>query len=109
MTNTLRPVGVTAVSDGSFTTVYTVPGSTTFTASMLHVCNTTVAVVTVRVCLVPPAGSPGTDNAILWDFSIAANDVLELLKGDIWAEGSTLQAKASSAGVSLKLAGIESA
>jgi 2-keto-4-pentenoate hydratase len=78
---------------------------------MLHICNVTGSAQTLRLCLVPNGGTPTSANAILWDFSIAANDVQELLKGDIWQDGSgtaTLQAQASAnTSVNIKLAGIE--
>lgn len=107
MANTLKPVAVTELT-GSFTTIYTVPGSTKLTVAQLHLVNATASARTVRVCVVPAAGSPGQSNAILWDFEIGANDFIELAKGDIWDAGATLQALASSASsVNVKLAGVE--
>jgi len=103
MANTLKPLATYQVTD-SFSTVYTVPGATTFTVSMLHICNTSASAVTVRICI----GGQAVGNALMWDFSIAANDVVELLKGDMWLTGTTLQVKASLTNVvTLKLAGIE--
>ena len=108
MANTLKAVDVVQLTT-SFSTVYTVPASTKFTVAMLHICNTTSGAVTIRVCVVPNAGSPSASNAILWDFSVAANDVLEIFKGDIWGVGVTLQAlAASNTSINLKLSGIES-
>ena len=103
MANSLKPVAVYAITD-SMTTVYTVPGATTFTVSMLHLCNTSASAVTVRVCI----GGSSSTNALMWDYSIAAKDTVELLKGDMWATGTTLQVSASLTNVvTLKLAGIE--
>lgn len=107
MGNVLKTVDVAQLT-GSFATIYTVPGATQFTVTMLHLVNTSGVVVTVRICLVPSAGSPTQSNALFWDFSLAANDVLEVLKGDIWAAGSTLQALAgTTAVINIKLSGIE--
>lgn len=107
MANALKPVAVTQLT-GSMATIYTVPALTTFTVSMLHLVNTTTAAATVRVCVVPTGGSALQSNAIMWDFSITANDVLEILKGDIWAAGTTLQASTGTASaINVKLSGIE--
>lgn len=110
MANSLKAVDVVQIAvSPTFTTVYTVPSATKFTVSMLHLCNTTSSPVTVRVCVVPNAGSPTAANAVMWDFSVAANDILELFKGDIWGAGVTLQANASAGtAVNIKLSGIES-
>lgn len=108
MTNTLKSVAVATLST-SFSTIYTVPTSTSFTVAVLHLVNTTASSVTVQVCLVPLAGSASQSNALLWDFVIQPNDVIELLRGDIWAAGAFLQTKASAASsVNIKLSGIES-
>ncbi len=108
MANTLKPVAVVELT-AAFQTIYTVPASTSFTAAVLHLVNASGAAKTVDVCLVPAAGSPLQANAILWQFSIGANDFVELAKGDIWPTGSTLQARASAGtSVNLKLSGIES-
>lgn len=108
MANSLKCVNILALTTG-FQTVYTVPAATTFTVSMLHLCNTG-STSTVDVCVVPNGGSAGQSNAILWQFSnLTTNDVLEILKGDIWNTGTTLQARCQTgAAVNLKLAGIES-
>ncbi len=110
MANTQKSVPVTQLTT-SMSTLYTLPSSTNFTVTMLHICNVTGSAATVRLCLVPNGGSPTAANAILWDFSIAANDVQELLKGDIWIDGAgpaTIQAQASAnTSINIKLAGIE--
>lgn len=107
MANTLKAVAALELT-GTFQTVYTVPAVTKFTCAIIHIANTTSSAKTVQVCIVPSAGSPTAANALLWDFSIAANDFIEFGKGDIWLADATLQAKASaSSAVVLKLAGIE--
>ena len=109
MSNTLTQVNVTQLTT-SFATIYTVPGATTFTVTMMHFVNATASDVTVQVCVVPNGGSPQQSNAILWNFTIKANDVVELLKGDIWPASATLQAlAASNTAINIKLAGIQTA
>ena len=107
MANALKALAVAPLTT-SFTTLYTVPSLTTFTVGMLHLVNTTGSAVTVRMCVVPSAGSPLVGNSLLWDFQIQANDVVELLKGDQWLAGASLQALGSTLNaVNLKLAGVE--
>lgn len=107
MGNVLKAVDIVQLTT-SFTTIYTVPGSTKFTVTKLILTNTTAGAVTVQVCVVPNAGSVGVANAILWNYSIAANTFFEITKGDIWGAGTTLQALAGSGtSINLKLAGIE--
>jgi hypothetical protein len=80
-----------------------------FTVSMVHFTNVSMVIVKVRLCLVPPAGVPTIFNALLWDLPIPANDVLELLAGDVWPPGYTLQAMANMNNVAnIKVAGTES-
>jgi len=108
MTDTLKSLPVALVTD-SYATAYTVPALTEFNVAMLHLCNTGDDDVTVDVCLVPDGGSAGVANSLLGAFTLAAHDVLEILKGDIWPADSTLQVKASiDEVVTLKLSGIES-
>lgn len=110
MGNVQTPVNIVSLPQGSFASpnpLYTVPGSTTFTVAMLHLVNTNATQATVNVCVVPSAGTAGISNAILWNFPLAPNDVLEIMKGDFWNAGTTLQAYASQTGVNLKLSGIQ--
>lgn len=107
MANALVPVSIVQLT-GSFATIYTVPGATTATVTMLHLVNTTGSPVTVDVCVVPNAGSAQQSTAILWSYSIGANDVLEILKGDIWSTGTTLQARAAATtSINLKFGAIQ--
>ena len=106
MANSLKCVNIVQLGT-SFSTIYTVPGSTNFTVSMLHLVNTGSAS-TVDVCVVPSGGTAQQSNAIMWQQTITINDVLEILKGDIWNTGTTLQARAQTgSAINLKLAGIE--
>ena len=107
MANTLKYIP-TLLLTTSFQTVYTVPASTLFTVSMLHISNNTNVDRLVQVCVVPAAGSADSTNALMYDFSIAPNNFLELLRGDIWGAGVTLQAKASAGtSVTIRISGIE--
>lgn len=104
MANTLKSISPVALGAG-FSTIYTVPSLTKFTVAVIHLCETSGAITAVQVCLVPAAGTAGTTNALLYNFGMSANGVLELARGQIWQAGDKLQAKGS--GVTLHLSGIE--
>jgi hypothetical protein len=78
------------------TALYTTSNSRWFSCSMIHVGNTSGAAVTVDVYLVPAAGAPLQTNALLYGFSVPANDFIEFGDGFWFPPGSSLQAKASS-------------
>jgi hypothetical protein len=108
MGNTLRSVQVKQVSQlPNFTVVYSVPSNALFTVSMLHFCNTSSSDLQIRACLTQTGESATEINAIIWDFTIATGDVLEIFKGDIWLSGSSLQISSSNIGLTVKLSGIE--
>ena len=107
-TNTLKDVGVFVLTN-SIVTIYTVPNDRNFTVSMMQLCNTSGNHVTLNLCVVPPGQAHSQTYAVLWDFTMAANDALRLLQGDIWKEGSKLTAVAGTGGVlNLRLSGVES-
>lgn len=56
------------------TTVYTVPAATKAIIKNCLMCNTTASAITVRVFAVPNGGSAGVSNALLYDYSIPANE-----------------------------------
>jgi hypothetical protein len=82
----------------AFATVYTVYPAYWGRVSMIHLDNSTGSDVTVRLCLVAPSGTPIEDNAMLWDFTIPANDFIEFGDGYWLPPSSSLQASCSSDG-----------
>lgn len=97
----------------SFALIYTVTNPLSapsnrnmFIVDMVHLCNVTGGPILFSICVVPSGGSPTDANALLWEFSVAANDVQEMLQGDKWESGSTIYAKASvNNSANIKLAG----
>jgi hypothetical protein len=65
----------------AFATIYTVNYQRQFTASCIHLVNTTGGAVTVQLTAAGPGIAPATANALLWSFSIPANDFLEFGEG----------------------------
>jgi hypothetical protein len=82
-------VPVKLLNNSSWTIIYVAGGA--FAVGMVHVTNISMVVAKVRLCLVQPAGVPSINNALFWDLSIQANSILELLAGDVWSPGYTLQ------------------
>ena len=109
MADTLQPGAVTPLLT-SFAVLYTVPAATKAVVALLRLVNTSGAAVTVRLCVVPSAGSPAVGNALLWDFSVAANDFIDMGRGlSLPAEASVRALASADSVVNLKLDVVESA
>jgi hypothetical protein len=92
----------------AFAIIHTVYNVRNLRVTMLHLVNTTAGAVTVQVCAVPPGGSPDITNALMWNFSIPANDLIEIADGLIMEASSTLQALAGAGGsITLQFSGLE--
>jgi len=88
-------------------TLYTVPAATRTFVKDMDICNTTSGAITVRVHLVPNAGSAGTGNAILYDASIPAKSTVQWTGTQILSVGATIQASAGNTGVTITISGGE--
>lgn len=64
-------------------TVHEVFSERKLTVSMIHIVNVTAGAVGVYMYFVPPAGAAEASNAALYNFSIPANDFIELGEGQI--------------------------
>ena len=95
----------------SYATLYTVPTNpTTPTRTYLkdmEFCNTTGSAINVYVSIVPSGGSAGTANAIYYNTSVAANSTLQWTGTIVMLTSSTLQAKASTTGLTITASGGE--
>lgn len=92
----------------SFATVHTVYPDRVLEVTCLHIVNTAAVATTVRVCLVPAAGTAEAANALAWDFNIPPNDLIELGDGLLFPGLSSLAAMGSIAGnLNLFLSGLE--
>lgn len=79
----------------SYANIYTVQPNYWSKVTMLHLVNTTGVAATVTVCSVAPGGTASQDNALMWDFSIPANDMIEFGDGYWMASLWSLIAKCS--------------
>ena len=68
-------------STGTFATLYTTPASTEAVISSLVICNQSSSAITVRIGLDTAEGTPGADEFLVYDASVAGNDTVALTLG----------------------------
>ena len=68
-------------STGTYATLYTTPASTEAVISSLVITNQPSSDVTVRIGLDTTAGTPGSDEWLVYDAVIAGNDTIALTLG----------------------------
>ena len=68
-------------STGTFATLYTTPSSTEAVISSLVICNQSSSAITVRIGLDATEGTPGADEFLVYDASVAGNDTVALTLG----------------------------
>ncbi len=68
-------------STGTYATLYTTPGSTEAVISSLLVTNQTSSPVVIRIGLDTTAGTPGANEWLVYDVTIAGNDMVSLTLG----------------------------
>ena len=68
-------------STGTYATLYTTPASTEAVISSLVITNQASSDVTVRIGLDTTAGTPGSDEWLVYDAVIAGNDTVALTLG----------------------------
>ena len=68
-------------STGTFATLYTTPASTEAVISSLVICNQSSSAITVRIGLDATEGTPGADECLVYDASVAGNDTVALTLG----------------------------
>lgn len=96
-----------AAITGTIATIYTTPAGFRTFVKDLNICNTTSSAVTVNIHIVPKAGTAGTDNAILYTYSIAANTTYRWTGVQIMNELGTIQVKGSATGLTITASGAE--
>jgi hypothetical protein len=106
MANTALQLGQAGITTG-VTTLYTVPGATKTVVKSIDLCNTTTSPIKVRIFLVPSGGSALAANALVYDKTIPANDVLGWEGEQVLAAAGFIQIQASLAGVTIVASGVE--
>lgn len=83
-------------STGTYTTVYTTPASTEAVVSSLVICNASSSDITVRIGLDDAEGTPGSDQFLVYDATIAGNDTVSLTLGICMDAEKYIRASSSS-------------
>ena len=95
----------------SYATLYTVPTNPTTPTrtymKQIDVCNTTGGAVTFNLHIVPLSGSPLTSNALFYTQNVAANTTFSYAGVQVLPTSSTIQAKASTTGLTITISGGE--
>lgn len=108
-----NPVNQVRVSESvpltvAFQTIHTVHFQRHLTIKNIHLTNTTGADVTIQITLNPAGVAPQQSAALLWDFTIPANDFLEFGEGLIVEPSGSISALASADNaIVMQLCGIE--
>lgn len=93
-----KKLGQSQIANGSRTTLYTVPASTTAIVKTIIMTNTTASDATISVWHVPNGGSYGDSNALVDTLTIPANDFTQISTYVVMdTAGDTLQAEAGTA------------
>lgn len=88
MTQTPKQLGQGRYNNTTNNTVYTVPASTTAQFTSIRVANTTSSAITVRIFATPSGGTSDQTTAIVYDFTIPANDYHEFIEKPIILEAA---------------------
>lgn len=106
-TATATQLGQGAIGTGGYGTLYTVPAATKTILKSFDICNTTSGRLLARVCLVPNGGSPGTANALLYDFPVPGNGIFGWEGEQVLGTGATIQTQGSAAGLTITASGVQ--
>jgi hypothetical protein len=89
----------------SIGTIYTVPQKQQFTLTDIEICNSSASATTFSIYLVPSGGSAGSSNALFGTAPIPGNTTVQWTGSTALSAGSTIQAVAGTANVSIKISG----
>lgn len=90
---------------GGYASLYTVPSGKQLTLTDIEICNTGSSAQTFYISLVPPGGTAGTGNALFYAAPISQKMTVQWTGQQVLAAGSTVQAYASSADVTIMISG----
>lgn len=98
MAFTLARLGKSRPTDTNVATLYTVPASTTLEIGSITICNTTATAATCRVFIGASGETADETTAILYDYSIPPNSVIEGVgKGQVLAASGTIKVRTGTA------------
>ena len=95
----------------SYVTLYTVPANATTPTrtylKQIDVCNTTGSAATFNLHIVPVTFSAGTQNALFYAQTVAANSTFSYAGVQVLPTSSFISAKASATGLTITISGGE--
>lgn len=107
MAEALKVLGQLDAPATTLTTLYTVPGATTVTASTLVICNRNAAVRTFRVSVAVGGAVDDPKQYIFYDVTLPGNDSIFATIGLTLGAGDVVRVYASAVDVSFSLFGVE--
>lgn len=106
-TRALR-VNAQAQLGAAFAVIHTVGYQAQLTVTLIHIVNTTANAATIRLCVHAEGAAAAAGNAVLWDYSIPANDFIEIADGMILYSRWAIEARTGTAGaITLLVCGVE--
>lgn len=94
-------------SVSTYSTLYTVPSSTSAVVSTITICNQTGSTITYRIGLTSSATDPTSSEFLAFGSTVAANDTVALTLGVTMAASKFIRVSSSSALVSFMAFGTE--
>jgi len=91
----------------SIATLYTAPNLTLTSVQDITVCNTNSTAATFTIYLVQVTKSPGTGNALFYQAAISGNQTVQWTGNQTLSAGWTIQAQASTTGVTINIGGVQ--
>lgn len=107
MPTTYKVLGQVAPSATTNTTLDTVPSATQVVISTIVVCNRAATAATFRIAVRPAGATLANEHYIVYDSTIAANDIVALTMGITLAATDVVTVYASTANLSFSAFGSE--
>jgi len=96
-----------AALTATYVAIYTTPAGTSTYLKDMDVCNTTSTTVNLFVSIVPQTNTAGVTNALFFNVPIPGGSTLQWTGTQLMPEGSTLQVRGSTTGLTITASGGE--
>lgn len=101
-------VNAQAQLGAAFAVVHAVGFHRQLTVTLIHIANTTANAATIRLCVHAPTGTATAATALLWDYSVPANDFIEIADGMILLSEWQIEARTgTAAAITVLVCGVE--
>ena len=99
------PLSSGAATTASFENLYTVPTGKQVAIVDMEICNTGTSPATFSICLVPQGEAADASTAVFYDAPIPGNTTVQWTGQQVLLAGGSVQSKASTTAVSIKIGG----